>query len=62
MWKVVYIARSKPVAEKLQTQLQNEGVLVKIRPLGNEATSSQYEVLVPESEVEEAQEVLNTLV
>lgn len=62
MWKVVYIAHSKTIAEKLEQQLARAGVLVKIRPLGNAAISLQFEVLVPESEIEEAQEVLNALV
>ncbi|NLY56153.1 MAG: glutamate decarboxylase [Firmicutes bacterium] len=61
MWKVVFIARTKSMAEKLQEQLQNEGLLVMLRPLGGGELNSQYEILVPESEVDEAQEVLTSV-
>ncbi|MBO8127111.1 MAG: glutamate decarboxylase [Firmicutes bacterium] len=60
MWQVVYIARDKQSAEELQAKLQAEGVMANIRPLGNEGTS-QYEILVPESELEEAHEVLTSV-
>lgn len=58
MWTVIYIAPSEKIAEKIQKRLQAEGFLVKIRPTG---VSKQYEVLVPEGELEEIQEILNSI-
>lgn len=57
MWTVVYMAQSKEIIQKLQELLEKEGLLVKIRPISKNAESDEdnyYEVLVPESEVEEA--------
>lgn len=60
MWTVVYIAQSKDIAVKLQDILTKEGLLVKIRPISNNAENvdNYYEVLVPESEVEEAHGII----
>ena len=60
MWTVVYIARSKEIADKLQEMLEKDGMLVKVRPISksDEDASMSYEVLVPESEVEQAHSVI----
>jgi menaquinone-dependent protoporphyrinogen IX oxidase len=60
MWTVVYMAQSKDIASKLQELLANEGILVKLRPISknHENNDNYYEVLVPESEVEEAHSVI----
>lgn len=60
MWTVLYIAPSMSMANRLKELMETEGILVRLRPVGltlNEHTSN-IEVLVPESELEEAQEVL----
>ncbi len=54
MWTAVYNATSKDIALKILTCLQGEGVLVKLNP----TSGNNYEVLVPESEVEEAQSII----
>lgn len=61
MWTVVYIAPNRPVAETLRELLDGEGILTKLRPLGASRPRGEanVEILVPESEVEEATEVLN---
>ncbi|CCO09279.1 hypothetical protein JCM39194_11360 [Desulfotomaculum varum] len=63
MWTVVYIAPNKKQAERLQQMLQQEGLLVKLRniglPSGND--NGAVEILVPESEVDEALEIINTV-
>lgn len=63
MWTVVYIAPSKKEADKLQKILADEGFLVKLRVIGlphaNDACS--IEILVPESEVDEALEIINSV-
>lgn len=60
MWTVVYMAQSKEIATKLQDLLTGEGILVKLRPISknHESNDNYYEVLVPESEVEEAHSVI----
>lgn len=63
MWTVVYIAPSKKEADRLQKILTGEGFLVKLRVIGlpqaNDACS--IEILVPESEVDEALEIINSI-
>lgn len=63
MWTVVYIAPSLKEAEKLQKRLSIEGFLVKLRPIGlpQSKDSCPVEILVPESEVDEALEAINTV-
>lgn len=60
MWTVVYMAQSKEVANTMQDLLSKEGILVKLRPINKnrETSDDYYEVLVPESEVEEAHSVI----
>ena len=62
MWTVVYIAPSRAIAESLQDVLSSEGVLVMLRNIGipHVGDSSAVEILVPESEVDEAMEILNS--
>jgi hypothetical protein len=54
------MAQSKDIASKLQELLANDGILVKLRPISknHENNDNYYEVLVPESEVEEAHSVI----
>lgn len=61
MWTVVYIASNRLVAETLCERLNEHGILTKLRPLGVSRLRGEanIEILVPESEVEEATEVLN---
>ena len=61
MWTVVYIAPNQKVAERIQLKLTAEGLLVKLRPIGQVQPDSVYsvEILVPELEVDEAMEIIN---
>lgn len=63
MWTVVYIAPNKKQAERLQQALSQEGLLVKLRNIGlpNVNDNGSVEILVPESEVDEALEIINTV-
>ena len=60
MWTVVYIAQSRSSAESLKEVLTTEGLLVQLRPVGlpQSGDANSVEILVPESEVEEAHEIL----
>lgn len=60
MWKVIYIAPSAKTAERIQSQLSEEGFLVQIRPI--HVSKQQYEILVPEGELEDVQEVLSNII
>lgn len=64
MWTVVYIAPSKSAAETLQKVLSSEGLLVQLRNIGlpQVGDSNAVEILVPESEVDEAMEILSNYV
>jgi hypothetical protein len=60
MWTVIYIAQNKKMADKLERLLTEEGMLVKTQPVYKkiESESGYFEVLVPEGEAEEAQNIL----
>ncbi len=64
MWTVIYIAPTKNVAERYQQALADEGILVQLRPIGSAAqlNGTSMEILVPESEAEEAHEILTTII
>jgi hypothetical protein len=57
---VVYIAPNRATGEMIKELLENEGLLVMLRPVGvpHMGDSASVEVLVPESEVEEAHEFI----
>lgn len=59
MWKVIYIAPSLRIAERINEKLTEEGFLVKLRATG--FSKNQFEILVPEGELDEVQEVLNLI-
>ncbi|MBD8500193.1 MULTISPECIES: hypothetical protein [Paenibacillus] len=59
MWTVIYIAPTAKIAERINNRLTEEGFLVQVRPV--HMSKQQFEVLVPSGEVEEVQEVLNSI-
>jgi ribosomal protein S8 len=59
MWTVIYIAPTAKIAERIKQKLTEEGFLVKIRAIN--LTKNQFEILVPAGELEEVQEVLNSI-
>ncbi|QHW30634.1 glutamate decarboxylase [Paenibacillus rhizovicinus] len=59
MWTVIYIAPTAKIAESIKNRLTQEGFLVKIRPIN--VSKQQYEILVPSGELDEVQEVLNSI-
>ncbi len=60
MWTVIYIAQSKKMSEIIEKLLTEEGMLVKVQAVSKKFESEQgyYEILVPECEAEEAQNIL----
>lgn len=63
MWTVIYIAPNKVIAEKYKKALDDEGMLVQLRPIGSAhlGEHASVEILVPESEAEEAHEIITSL-
>jgi hypothetical protein len=63
MWTVIYIAPNKTIAEKYKKALTDEGMLVQLRPIGSAhlGEHASMEILVPESEAEEAHEIITSL-
>jgi hypothetical protein len=59
MWTVIYIAPTAKIAERIKQRLSEEGFLVQIR--GISLSKNQFEIVVPAGEVEEVQEVLNSI-
>ncbi|MBC7344306.1 MAG: glutamate decarboxylase [Clostridia bacterium] len=63
MWTVIYIAPNRKVAESVKEILVAEGILVKLRQVGeSKSDKGTIEVMVPEVEAEEACEIIAKLV
>lgn len=59
MWTVIYMATDKQTAVKVADTLKNEGILVKTREvMKSKKHGCCIEILVPESEAQEAQKVI----
>lgn len=56
----MYIAKSMQIAEQIRQLIEDGGMLVKIRPIvkNPEGEDSSCEILVPESEVEMAHNLI----
>lgn len=63
MWTVVYISPNKKEAQKIEKILTAEGLMVKLRAIGlpQDNSACPVEILVPESEVDEALEIINNI-
>jgi len=62
VWTVVYIAPNRPVAEMLREMLEAENIAVMLRPIGvpHMGDAANVEILVPQSEREEAADIVHT--
>lgn len=62
MWKVVYIAQNRVLAEQIKSLLEMEGIMVMLKPIGvpHLGDSGAVEIQVVESEAEDAVEILST--
>ena len=58
MWTVIYVTSIEKTAEKIAQRLTDEGFLIKIR---HNQVLQQYEILIPQGELKEIQEVLTTI-
>lgn len=63
MWTVVYLAQSEEEAEKIKNAMVDQGVLVKTRSVcRSKSGQAMYEILVPQAEVEDAYNVLTSVI
>lgn len=59
MWTVVYMTQDGKNANKVAELLAENNLIYKVRPVGNsDETDSCYEVLVPETEINEAHSII----
>lgn len=59
MWTVIYMATDKETAIKVEDAIKSEGFLVKTRQvMKSKRHGICIEILVPESEAQEAQKVI----
>lgn len=60
MWTVIYMVQSMEDADNLRLLLENAGMLVKIKPVTKaaEGEANAYEILIPETEKEEAHKII----
>lgn len=58
MWTVVYIAESKPAAERIVATLKDEGILATMKHAVPSNEDGCFEILVAECEAEEAHEII----
>jgi hypothetical protein len=60
MWRVVYIAQTKPIADHIKDLLSTEGFLVKLKPIYKNIREEEnyYEILVPQTEAQEVHNIL----
>ena len=63
MWIVIHMAKSSKLAKTVYDILVDEGFLVRMRPIYRTLSEEEnyYELKVPESEAEEARQVLTDL-
>lgn len=59
MWTIIYIATGRSQADKIRSTLLDGGVLADVRPIGFASSGDGlFEILVLESEAEEANLIL----
>ncbi len=60
MWTVVYMAQNKEDAQSIGKVLEEKGLIIKMRSVGEDNGEDDlcYEILVPEAEVNEAHELI----
>lgn len=60
MWIVIYISQDKDTAMKIKKLLGDAGLLVKVRSIGLKSDKQYgcYEILLPESEVDEGHKII----
>lgn len=58
MWTVVYVAQTEEKARLLAELFETNKIISRVHNTGNEADGCCYEVLVPQTELDMAQELI----
>lgn len=58
MWTVIYVTHQEEDVQRVQNKLNMEGFLVKLKKIGK-MDDAMFELLVPESEADEAHNVIS---
>jgi len=58
MWTVVHLTQEETAARSLALALERNNLLSRVRPVSRQEGETSYEVLVPETEVSAALEVI----
>ena len=60
MWTVVYMARTKAMADHINKLLVREGFLIKLKPVYRNVPEEEnyYEILAPKTEAQEVHNIL----
>ncbi len=58
MWTVVYVSQSMEISKKLTEVLLKNKVISKMRRANSDEDNNCYEVLVPNTELEAAQDLI----
>ena len=60
MWIVIFVTQNKETANHIMELLREAGLIVKLRTTGTKGNSLYgcFEILLPESEIEEGHKVL----
>ena len=59
MWTVVYISQNPDIAKEIKELLEASQILVMMRSVGEEyGEQKSFEILVPETEVEQAHNII----
>ena len=58
MWTVVYISQNEDVAKEIKQLLEDSQILVMMRSVGEDEEQKSFEILVPETEVEQAHTII----
>ena len=58
MWTVVYVTQESKTAQKLVEILRGNNILARVRRIGRNSGRQGFEVLVPQPEVNSAQDII----
>lgn len=59
LWTVIYMASDRETADRIEKAIKDEGILVKTREImKSKRRCCCIEIIVPESEAEEAQNII----
>ena len=58
MWTVIYVSKDNTLIEKLKYELESKNILVKVKNVSQNQDEECYEVMVPESEIDKAHDII----